>query len=54
MDARGHRQPRHFRWRSHDGPSVIACCSAPDRSVLIEVGNTDAWIASDRTSTVEP
>jgi hypothetical protein len=35
-----------------DAPSVSVCESRPGRTVFIESGNTDGWIASDLT--VEP
>jgi hypothetical protein len=35
-----------------DTPAVSVCESAPGRTVFIESGNTDGWIASDLT--VEP
>lgn len=35
-----------------DAPAVSACESCPGRTVFIESGNTDGWIASDLT--VEP
>ncbi|MFB6121777.1 MAG: hypothetical protein ABEJ68_11760 [Halobacteriaceae archaeon] len=33
-------------------PSVAACESCPGRTVFVEDGNSDGWIASDLT--VEP
>jgi hypothetical protein len=30
-------------------PEISVCESAPGRSVFIESGNTDGWIASDTT-----
>ncbi|WP_123538371.1 hypothetical protein [Halosimplex salinum] len=32
-----------------DRPAISACESCPGRSVFIESGNTDGWIASDET-----
>jgi hypothetical protein len=32
-----------------DGPTVSVCESRPGRTVFIESGNTDGWIASDLT-----
>jgi len=41
------------RGPSHpETPTVSVCESAPGRTVFIESGNTDGWIASDLT--VEP
>ena len=36
------------------GPPVTAHTSAPDRTVLVERGNADAWIASDRVVDLGP
>ncbi|MFC7139681.1 hypothetical protein ACFQMA_07490 [Halosimplex aquaticum] len=32
-----------------DQPEITVCESAPGRSVFLESGNTDGWIASDTT-----
>jgi hypothetical protein len=34
---------------AEDTPSVTLCESRPGKSVLLEAGNTDGWIASDTT-----
>lgn len=36
-----------------DTPDVSACTSSPEKTVLLESGNTDGWIASDLTVVVE-
>jgi hypothetical protein len=33
----------------HQGPEISICESCPGKSVLLESGNTDGWIASDLT-----
>lgn len=30
-----------------DAPTLTACTAGPERTVLLESGNTDGWIASD-------
>jgi hypothetical protein len=32
-----------------DRPEISVCESAPGKSVFLEAGNTDGWIASDAT-----
>jgi hypothetical protein len=34
-------------------PAVSACESAPGRVVLLESGNTDGWLSSDVTVTID-
>ncbi|WP_175454672.1 hypothetical protein [Halobellus clavatus] len=34
---------------SHRNPEITVCESCPGRSVFLESGNTDGWIASDLT-----
>lgn len=36
-----------------DVPTLTACETCPDRTVLLESGNTDGWMASDLTVSVE-
>jgi hypothetical protein len=36
-----------------DAPTLTACETCPDRTVLLESGNTDGWMASDLTVSVE-
>lgn len=36
-----------------DAPEIAVCESSPDRTVFLESGNNDAWIASDVTVDVE-
>jgi hypothetical protein len=33
----------------HQGPEISICESCPGKSVFLESGNTDGWIASDLT-----
>lgn len=35
-------------------PEISVCESCPGKTVFLESGNTDGWIASDLTVTVEP
>lgn len=37
---------------SQERPQVSVCESCPGKSVFIESGNTDGWIASDTTQEV--
>lgn len=34
---------------SDSGPEIYVCESCPGKSVFLESGNTDGWIASDTT-----
>jgi hypothetical protein len=34
---------------AYDGPEISICECGPGRTVFIESGNTDGWIASDLT-----
>ncbi|ERH13072.1 MAG: hypothetical protein J07HB67_02105 [halophilic archaeon J07HB67] len=36
-----------------DAPTLTACTTSPERTVLLESGNTDGWIASDLTVDAE-
>ena len=36
-----------------DAPTLTACTASPERTVLLESGNTDGWIASDLTVDAE-
>ena len=33
----------------HSTPEISICRTCPERSVFLEEGNTDGWIASDYT-----
>lgn len=35
--------------RSYETPEISVCESRPGKSVFLESGNTDGWIASDLT-----
>ncbi len=35
--------------KPHHGPEISICESCPGKSVFLESGNTDGWIASDVT-----
>ncbi|MFA1612216.1 hypothetical protein [Halobellus rubicundus] len=37
------------RSESNRGPEITVCESRPGRSVFLESGNTEGWIASDLT-----
>jgi hypothetical protein len=37
-----------------DEPPVTAHCSSPDRTVFIEDGNKEGWIATDLTVSLDP
>jgi len=37
---------------AHDRPEITVCESSPGKSVFLESGNTDGWIASDATAPV--
>jgi hypothetical protein len=38
--------------KPHDRPEIAVCESSPGKSVFLESGNTDGWIASDETVAV--
>ena len=45
----------HGERLTDDGsPSVTAHNSAPDRTVFVERGNKDGWIATDLTVSLDP
>ncbi|WP_179234080.1 hypothetical protein [Halorubrum halodurans] len=48
----GERVERDRDVPTEDPPAVATNRTTPDRTVFIEEGNTDAWIATDLT--VEP
>jgi len=48
VGAQSHTDPKSARDTGHF-PTVTVCETRPSRSVFIEAGNTDGWIASDLT-----
>lgn len=46
------RQETDLDSGSGETPSVSICESCPGKSVFIESGNTDGWIASDTTEEI--
>jgi len=37
-----------------DDPTIATHCCSADRTVFVEEGRDDAWIATDRTVSVDP
>jgi hypothetical protein len=46
--TRSHPEPT-LDAEPHEEPEISLCESRPGKSVLLESGNTDGWIASDMT-----
>ncbi|WP_162989765.1 hypothetical protein [Natronorubrum halophilum] len=48
VSTRSHAETGFEREPSH-APEIAVCESRPERSIFLESGNTDGWIASDVT-----
>ena len=47
--AAGRQDHAEVDAESHLTPEISICRTCPERSVFLEEGNTDGWIASDHT-----
>ncbi|MFW6436681.1 MAG: hypothetical protein ACOCYZ_03515 [Halococcoides sp.] len=44
----------HRRTSDADDPTIATHCCSADRTVFVEEGRRDAWIATDHTVRIEP
>ncbi|MFB6161891.1 MAG: hypothetical protein ABEJ86_00410 [Halococcoides sp.] len=50
----GTHEGERQRSPADDGPTIAMHCCSADRTVFVEEDCPDAWIATDRTVTLDP